>query len=66
MALIKKDKLKAMSKKEIDEKIKEIRLELSKEFALSEIGSTVKNPGNIKEMKKTIARLLLKKGGEGQ
>jgi large subunit ribosomal protein L29 len=58
MAMIKKDKLKTMDKKEIEEKIKEIKLELSKEMALSEVGSTVKNPGNIREMKKTIARLL--------
>lgn len=63
MALIKKDKLKSMGEKEVDDKIKEIKLELSKEMALSEIGSTVKNPGNIREMRRTIARLLTKKRG---
>ncbi|MBI4014523.1 MAG: 50S ribosomal protein L29 [Candidatus Aenigmarchaeota archaeon] len=66
MALIKKDKLKAMKPNEIEEKIKEIRFELSKERALSEVGSTVKNPGNIREMRRTIAKLLAKQGGAGK
>ncbi|MBI4019039.1 MAG: 50S ribosomal protein L29 [Candidatus Aenigmarchaeota archaeon] len=66
MALIKKDKLKAMKASEIDAKIQEIKLEMSKEMALSEIGSTVKNPGNIREMRRTIARLLTKKRGGSQ
>ncbi len=66
MALIKKDKLKAMKPNEIEDKIKEIKFELSKERALSEVGSTAKNPGNIREMKRTIATLLAKQGGAGK
>ena len=32
-------------------------LELSKEMASSEIGGSVKNPGRIHEIKRTIARI---------
>ena len=56
MAIIKKKKIKEMGEKELDEKISELRLELSKEVGFSEIG-TVKNPGRVGELKKTIARL---------
>jgi large subunit ribosomal protein L29 len=60
MAIIKKNKLKEMSEKEIDEKINELKLELTKEIGFSEIG-TVKNPGHVGELKRTIARLLTRK-----
>jgi len=60
MAIIKSSKLKEMSEKNIDEKIIELKLELSKEIGFSEIG-TVKNPGRVGELKKTIARLYTAK-----
>ncbi len=62
MAIIKASKMKEMGEKEIDEKVHELKLELSKEIGFSEIG-TVKNPGRVREIKKTIARLLTKKTG---
>ena len=62
MAIIKKDKLKEMKNEEIDQKIKELRLEVSKELSISRVGSQAKNPGNIRNMKRTIARLLTKRG----
>jgi len=57
MAIERMRKLKELSEKELNEKLKELRLELSKDKASSEIG-TVKNPGRIKEIRKTIARIL--------
>lgn len=57
MAILKPKKLREMSEKDIAEKLKELRLELSKEMASSEIGSSVKNPGRIREIKRTIARI---------
>lgn len=56
MAIIKKKKIKEMSEKELEDKISELKLELSKEIGFAEIG-TVKNPGRVGELKKTIARL---------
>ncbi len=57
MAILKSKKIREMSEKDINEKLKELRLELSKEMASSEIGGSVKNPGRINEIKKTIARI---------
>ena len=58
MSIIKKSKLREMNNNELTEKIRELRLEVSKEIASSEVGGTVKNAGRIRESKKTIARIL--------
>ena len=58
MAILKSKKIAEMSEKDLTEKKRELQLELSKEMALSEVGGSVKNPGRIKEIKKTIARIL--------
>ena len=54
---LKTTKIKEMSGKEVDDKLKELRLELSKERAASVVG-TVKNPGKIRDIRRTIARIL--------
>lgn len=46
-----------MTDKELGEKLKELKLELSKDRAAAEIG-TVKNPGRIGELRRSIARIL--------
>lgn len=56
MAILKNKKIREMTEKEMDEKYKELKLELSKDKGSSEIG-TVKNPGRIRELRKTLARL---------
>ena len=58
VAIIRKKELKNITNEDIDNKLEELRLELSKQLGSVEIGGTVKSPGKIKEMKKTIARLL--------
>ncbi len=57
MAILKSRKIKEMTKKELAERLKEMHLELSKEMASSEIGASVKNPGRIREIRRTIARI---------
>ncbi|MFH0832680.1 MAG: 50S ribosomal protein L29 [Candidatus Aenigmatarchaeota archaeon] len=57
MAILKMKKLREMNEKDNDEKLMELKLELSKERASSNVG-TIKNPGRIKEIRKTIARIL--------
>ena len=61
MAIIKMKGVRGMGDKELGEKLSELRLELSKERASSEIG-TVKNPGRIREIRRAIARILTEKG----
>lgn len=57
MAIIKMKKLVETPESEAAERLKELRLELSKERASSEIG-TVKNPGRIREIRRSIARIM--------
>jgi len=63
MAILKMKKIRELSEKELEERTRELKLELSKEKASSEVG-TVKNPGRIREIRRTLARILtLKRGG---
>jgi len=57
MAILKMKKIREMSEKEATDRMKELRLEMSKEMASAEIGGTVKNPGRIGEIRRTIARI---------
>lgn len=57
MAELKAKKMRQMGEKELGDKLQELQLELSKEFSASEIG-TVKNPGRIRSLRRTIARIL--------
>jgi large subunit ribosomal protein L29 len=57
MAILKKSELKKMNKKQLQEKLNELNIELMKEKAASEIGASVSNPGRIKEIRRTIARI---------
>lgn len=66
MAIIKKKQLKQMSRPDLINRLNELRLELAKERGQIAIGGTPSNPGRIKEIKRTIARILteLKLRGE--
>lgn len=58
MALIRKKDMKTMVVKDMPKRIEELRLEIAKEKAQISVGAAPKNTGKIREMKKTIARLL--------
>ena len=58
LAIIKKKQLKQMSRPDLINRLNELRLELAKERGQIAIGGTPSNPGRIKEVKKTIARIL--------
>jgi ribosomal protein L29 len=60
MAIIKMKAAREMNEKDLNDKLAELKLELSKERASSEIG-TVKNPGHIGEIRVAIVRLLTEK-----
>ena len=56
---MKAKQIRAMDKGTLNEKIIELKKELVKVNAQVAIGTALKNPGQIKEIKKTIARILL-------
>ena len=47
-----------MSEKQLDERMIELRKELIKVNAQVSTGTVPENPGNVKNIKKTIARIL--------
>lgn len=57
MAIIKKKEFAKMDNTQLKERRDEFKLELSRELAGSEVGGSVKSPGRIKELRKTIARI---------
>ncbi|MBU5678570.1 MAG: 50S ribosomal protein L29 [Candidatus Aenigmarchaeota archaeon] len=60
MAIIKKKELKNLSEEELDKRLADLRLELAKERAAAYVGAA-KNPGKIREIKRTVARILTRK-----
>lgn len=57
MAIIKKNEMKSMDDKSILEKMSELNRELIRINAQIAMGTLPENPGRIKEIRKTIARL---------
>jgi len=52
-----------MGREELIKKRRELELELAKERSNAAIGGTVKNPGRLKEIRKTLARIKSLKNG---
>ena len=58
MALIRKNELKQMNETQLKSKLMDLKKELMKLRAQSASGTPPQNPGQIKEIKRTIARIL--------
>ena len=58
MAIIKKKQLKEMPNADLSKRLNELKLELVKEKSQIAVGGAPSNPGKVKEIKKTIARIL--------
>lgn len=58
MAILRASEIREMSEKEIDEKVAELRNELLKERAKASAVGVPENPGRIRAIKRTIARIL--------
>ena len=65
MAILKSRDARKMDKSELDKKAGELRLEVAKERASIAIGAPVSSPGRMREMKRTIARVLTIKKEKG-
>lgn len=50
--------IRAMSKADLENKLKDLKKDLIKENAQVNTGTTPKNPGQIKQIKKTIAKII--------
>lgn len=50
--------LRGLKKEDLDKKLSELRLELLKEQGNVKMGRPVKNPGKIKQIRRTISRIL--------
>lgn len=58
MAILRIGDIRKMETKDRHKRLSELRLELSKERANIHIGATVTSPGRVREIRKTIARML--------
>lgn len=60
MAIIKKSEFKRMEEKQLKNKLGELRKELIRFNAQISTGTPPENPGQVREIKKTIARIFTK------
>lgn len=60
MAILKKNELQNITKEQINSKLDDLRKELLKVNAQRAMGTAPENPGRIKELRRTIARLITK------
>ena len=58
MAILRSKEIWEMEYEEIQEKLLELKSELSKNVSKRAASGVVENPGNIRELKRTIARVL--------
>jgi len=65
MTVLKKRDARKMKAEELDSRVSELRLEVAKEKANIAIGAPVSSPGKMRDMKKTIARILTIKKEKG-
>jgi len=58
LAILKKKQLKTLTHADLLNRLNELKLELAKEKGQIKVGGSASNPGKIKDIKKTIARIL--------
>ena len=66
MAIIKKKQMKEMSNADLNKRMSELRLELAKEKSQIAVGGSASNPGRIREVKRTLARILTELNRRGE
>ncbi|MFQ5887629.1 MAG: 50S ribosomal protein L29 [Candidatus Hydrothermarchaeales archaeon] len=65
MVITRNEEIRDMSPDEIDEKLTELRNELLRERSIVAAGGAPENPGRIKEIRRTIARMKTIKAEKG-
>jgi large subunit ribosomal protein L29 len=63
MAIFRAHEVRQMSDVELSEQLSKLRLELIQKYAKVSSGGATENPGRIRELKRTIARILTEING---
>ena len=58
MPILRTKEIREMKQEDLDKRLSDLRLDLMKEIGNAKMGKTSKNTGKIKQLKKTIARIL--------
>ena len=58
MAIVRAKEVREMSDDQIEKQLKDLRNELLRERAITATGGAPENPGRIRELRRTIARIL--------
>ncbi len=58
MAIVRAKEIREMSDDQVEKQLKDLRSELLKERAITSTGGAPENPGRIRELRRTIARIL--------
>ncbi|MBI2663545.1 50S ribosomal protein L29 [Candidatus Woesearchaeota archaeon] len=58
MAIIRRKELKNMNEGQINQKLNDLKKELMRINTQKSTGTNIENPGRVKELKRTIAKLL--------
>ncbi len=58
MAILKPNEIRDMNLEEMEAELAELRSELARERAVAAAGGSLENPGRVKELRRTIARVL--------
>ena len=66
MPILRMDDIRDMDTEERQERLQELRTELIKIKTMIRAGGSVENPGRVKALRKTIARILTVMNEEGQ
>jgi large subunit ribosomal protein L29 len=66
MPILRMDEIRDMDVEERQERLQELRTELIKIKTMIRAGGSVENPGRVKALRKTIARILTVINEEGQ
>lgn len=66
MPILRTKDIRSMSSRQREEKISELRTELARLRTMVKAGGSVDNPSRVRELRKTIARILTIETGERQ
>lgn len=58
MVILKKRQIREMKAEDLNKRLSELKLELAKEYGNVKMGRPTKNPGKIRALRRTIARIL--------
>jgi len=61
MAIIRSNEIRQLSDVELQEQMEKLRIELIQHYGKVSAGGSTENPGRIRELRRTVARLMTEK-----